>query len=76
MMFCSQVSHASRSVLPVSSKRTPLAESAALNATPGTRFFDVADHPSQTACHFRSGERKNLKSHDKGNTFRIIIECA
>lgn len=39
MMFCSQVSHASRSVLPVSAKRTPLAESTALNATPGGPFF-------------------------------------
>lgn len=77
MMFCSQVSHASRSVLPVSAKRTPLAESTALNATPrGPFFFDVARiiRAKQPAI-FVLENVKNLKSHDKGNTFRIIMNA-
>ena len=42
--------------------------------TQGTLFFDVADHPGKTTCNFCSGKRKNLKSHDKGNTFNIIMK--
>jgi DNA-cytosine methyltransferase len=53
-----------------------LAESTALNATPRGPFFDVARiiRAKQPAI-FVLENVKNLKSHDKGNTFRIIMNA-
>lgn len=46
-----------------------------LNATKGTLFFDVADIIKRTRPHtFLLENVDNLLSHDKGNTFRTIVE--
>lgn len=71
-----QVSRASRFLLPVSQKKNSLGrETGFKDKTQGTLFFDVADIISRHRPKaFYLENVKNLTSHDKGNTFKVIKE--
>ncbi len=63
------------SIAGVSKKRSLGRETGFKDKTQGTLFFDVADIISRHRPKaFFLENVKNLKSHDKGNTFRIIEE--
>lgn len=63
------------SIAGVSKKKSLGRETGFKDKTQGTLFFDVADIISRHRPKaFFLENVKNLKSHDKGNTFRVIME--